>query len=97
MTLVKSAQGKEPDVAEQCLQLQRELALQRQNLLRQWCPNAGLEGEGAQSHFPRSATMRFFSGKGSSMVIQLGLWQLRRTYPAMFMQAQTWRRFLSGG
>lgn len=97
MTLVKSAQGKESDVAEQCLQLQRELALQRQNLLLQWCPNAGLEGERAQRHFPRSATMRFLARpNNAALLIQLAKWQLRRHYPAAFACTQTLRAVLSG-
>ncbi len=70
--------------ARRCL-LQQQLRAQRQLIIAQLCESAA-----AGPQFPRSATMRFLSGRtGLKIVTELAVRQLGMRYPAVLANAFT--------
>lgn len=78
------ATSKREQQMQQCIVLRRQLEQQRQLLKQQWCP-VDEQGEPLNNaHFPRSATMRFFTrSKHSSLLILFAKWQLARHFPSL--------------
>lgn len=70
--------------ARRCL-LQQQLRAQRQQIIVQLCESAD-----AAPHFPRSATMRFLSGRaGLKILTELAVRQLGMRYPRAMANAFT--------
>ncbi|WP_331351024.1 hypothetical protein [Cellvibrio sp. UBA7671] len=70
--------------ARRCL-LQQQLRLQRQQIIEQLCESAA-----AEQQFPRSATMRFLSGRtGLKLLTELAVRQLSVRYPGLLVNAFT--------
>lgn len=75
----------EPSLSAQRCLLQQQLRMQRQQIIIQLCESAGTE-----PHFPRSATMRFLSGRtGLKIITELAMRQLAVRYPGVLANAFT--------
>lgn len=75
----------EPSLSAQRCLLQQQLRMQRQQIITQLCESASTE-----PHFPRSATMRFLSGRmGLKIVTELAMRQLAIRYPGVLANAFT--------
>lgn len=73
--------------AKRCL-LQQQLRAQRQQIMEQLCESAA-----TGSQFPRSATMRFLSGRtGLKILTELAVRQLALRYPGVLANAFTLMR-----
>ncbi len=73
--------------AQRCL-LQQQLRAQRQQIIAQLCESAD-----AAPHFPRSATMRFLTGRaGLKILTELAVRQLGIRYPGAMANAFTLMR-----
>jgi hypothetical protein len=76
--------------AQRCL-LQQQLRVQRQQIIVQLCESAD-----AGPHFPRSATMRFLSGRaGLKILTELAVRQLGARYPGVMANAFTLMRLFA--
>lgn len=79
-----------PSLAEQREELRRQLREQRALIIQQLGP----EQDPDRPRFPRSATMRFFTGKtGFGLLSQIASWKLGPHYPRMLIAAQTAARY----
>jgi len=77
-------------LAEQREELQRQLRAQRELIINQLGP----EPDPERPRFPRSATMRFFTGRtGFGLLSQIASWKLGPHYPRMLIAAQTAARY----
>lgn len=76
--------------AKRCL-LQQQLRTQRHEIIVQLCASAD-----AGSHFPRSATMRFLSGRtGLKILTELAVRKLGLRYPGVLANAFTLMRLFA--
>lgn len=76
--------------ARRCV-LQQQLRTQRQEIIVQLCATAD-----AEPHFPRSATMRFLSGRaGLKILTELAVRQLGVRYPGVLANAFTLMRLFT--
>lgn len=75
----------EPSLSVQRCLLQQQLRVQRQHIIAQLCESAA-----AGPQFPRSATMRFLSGRaGLKILTELAIRQLGARYPGVLANAFT--------
>jgi len=75
----------EPSLSAQRCLLQQQLRAQRQHIIEQLC-----ESSAAGQQFPRSATMRFLSGRtGLKLLTELAVRRLAVRYPGIFINAFT--------
>lgn len=80
----------EPSLSAQRCLLQQQLRAQRQLIIAQLC-----ESTAAGPQFPRSATMRFLTGRtGLKIVTELAVRQLAMRYPGVLANAFTLLRLL---
>lgn len=80
---VESVALSSDDLTAQCDALQQELAAQRALLVKEWrkAPEENADETRDNGRFPRSATMRFLSGrKTTNLVSKLIMWQIGRRY-----------------
>jgi len=81
----------EPSLSAQRHVLQQRLRAQRQEIIAQWGASADTE-----PHFPRSATMRFLSGRtGLKILTELAVRQLGVRYPGVLANAFTLMRLFT--
>lgn len=75
----------EPSLSAQRCLLQQQLRVQREHIIVQLCDSAT-----AVPQFPRSATMRFLSGRmGLKIITELAVRQLAVRYPGVLANAFT--------